>query len=205
MNRKLYTILIGVIILGGLIISIGYAWRSTIEETNEKFDSPTVGLIHSTPSTYAQSVPPSWKIWTWGPECGNFAIKYLSDWQVRMAYSGELGCNGEIFYFPHGFSSFDVAGEGAVMKLSYSQTSAVAQTTARKIEEKITNSPGTSLSFAILQCVRETNDIGNFVFIECYVSPNQAIYIVGVDIRDTPDKKYENLVYQMLSTFEFSK
>lgn len=143
-----------------------------------------------------------WKIWAWNATCGDFNIKYAPDWHVQLSYSGELGCNGTISHLPAEYRSLDKAGEGIVIKFSYSKTSAVTETTAQNIEEKIMKFPERSFFPSILRCIK-TNDIErNLVFIECYVNKNKELYVVVADIKNDYKNKYEHQVSKILESFK---
>src|SRR2546428_4270802 len=146
-----------------------------------------------------------WKIWNWSQECGNLSVWYPQDWNAKILSSGEQECNGEISYFPNGYSSFDGAGEGVVLKINYSETSADAQTTVEKMEQRIGKSLDESFSPSILHCITQNNSEKNFIFLHCYTKQNKGVYIISADIMEKTDNKYKNIVYQILDSFKLIK
>lgn len=145
-----------------------------------------------------------WKPWTWNATCGDFGIKYPPRWQVQLSYSGELGCNGTITHLPAEYRSLDKADEGMVIRFSYSKTSAVTETTAQNIEEKIMKFPERSFFPSILRCTKMEDIEQNFVFIECYMNKNEELYVVVADIKNDFKNKYENQVNELLESFKMN-
>lgn len=145
-----------------------------------------------------------WKTWTWNATCGDFDIKYSPSWHVQLSYSGELGCNGTITHFPAEYRSLDKANEGIVIRFSYSRTSAVTETTAQNIEEKIIKFPERSFFPSILRCIRMQSKEQNFIFIECYVKTNEGQYVIVSDIKNDNKNIYEHQVNEILESFKLN-
>jgi hypothetical protein len=146
----------------------------------------------------------NWKTWAWNATCGGFDIKYAPGWHVQMDYSGELGCNGTITHFPAEYRSLDKASKGIIVRFSYSKTSAVAETTTQKIEEKIVKFPERSFFPSALRCTKMKKIEQNFTFIECYITRNKEIYVISIDIKDDYNNIYENQVNELLESFKLN-
>jgi hypothetical protein len=121
-----------------------------------------------------------------------------------MGYSGELGCNGTISHFPAEYRSLEKASEGIMIRLSYSRTSAVAETTTHKIEEKIVKSPERSFFPSILRCTTLNNIDQNSIFIECYISSSKGLYVISSDIKNDSKNAYESQVIKLLESFKLN-
>lgn len=145
-----------------------------------------------------------WKTWAWNAACGDFDIKYSPDWHVQLSYSGELGCNGTITHLPAEYRSLDKASEGIVIRFSYSKTSAVTETTAQNIEEKIIKFPERSFFPSILRCIKIKDIERDFVFIECYVNTDKGIYVIVSDIKSNYKNSYEYKVNKLLESFKLN-
>jgi hypothetical protein len=155
----------------------------------------------------AQDIPidtSDWKTWAWDATCGDFDIKYSPSWHVQLKGSGDLGCNGTISHFPADYHSLDKASEGIVIRFSYSKTSAVSETTAQKIEEKIISSPDKSFFPSTLRCVETKDTEQNLSFIECYETNNNKIYIISADIKNDSKNMYEYQFSELLKSFRLN-
>ncbi len=151
-----------------------------------------------------------WKTWTWDQKCGGLKVQYPSSWKIKMAHPrkySSLGCNGEIAYFPYGARSFDDYREGIVLNFTYSETSAEAQTTPEKIEERIKESPNKSFFPSILRCIKDEYIERQLMDFECYARHGQGIYAVSGNIMGAEEKRkeYENKAIQVLKSFVIVK
>lgn len=146
----------------------------------------------------------NWKAWAWNATCGGFDIKYSPGWHVRMDDSGELGCNGIITHFPAEYRSLAKASKGIIIRFSYSRTSAVAETTTQKIEEKIVKFPERSFFPSTLRCTKNEEVEQNFIFIECYVVRDKKIYVISADIKNDSDYMYSKQVNELLESFNLN-
>ena len=143
----------------------------------------------------------NWKIYRWEKECGNFEIKYPSNWKTGEIKLDKLGCSGYLSYIPDGYSSFSQAvdvdiNQAVALNFSFSETSATAENSFVELKEKIKNFPQKSFFPGVFQCTR--NDHGNFFSIECGATKDNGIYFISGDII-----KFENQIDQILSSFKF--
>jgi hypothetical protein len=145
-----------------------------------------------------------WKTWAWNATCGDFDIKYSPGWHVQLSYSGELGCNGTITHLPAESRSLDKASEGMVVRFSYSKTSAVTETTAQNIEEKIMKFPEKSFFPSTLRCIKMKDTERNLTFIECYENTDKGLYVIVADIKNNHSNTYEHQANKLLESFRLN-
>lgn len=148
----------------------------------------------------------NWKTWTWDNKCGGFEIHYPPEWNVEKIRSSRLGCVGEVFVLPQGQSSLAQADQGAVLRFNYSETSAEAQTTGENIQKQLDQFPEKAFSASVLRCIREENLINtkNHVSIQCYTTREKGIYVANIEIKGDTNRKFEDQIRQILSSFTFT-
>ena len=140
-----------------------------------------------------------WK--TYRNEDAHYEVQYPSNWEVKDLYLDpeRRESTVDIFYIPPEFLSFAEADEGVVLHIFYSETSASAVVDIEEIEKAIRKFPENFVSAGLFRGLKEIK--GKDINIHCYTTSNLGVYIVTAIIADPFDRRYEDKIAQILSTF----
>lgn len=152
-------------------------------------------------------MPPyiSWETWKWDKECGNFEVKYPSEWALSTIYSDKLGCTGEVYFKSQ--NTPNKTESKASLSFDYSATSVTTEMSCGKAEQIFENFPEKSYSAGLFRCSRsEGVSSESYISLECCARTNRqdkGYLFAGVNLVGDERYKNETQINQILSTLRF--